>query len=272
MGGSTVGQDVLTEVVELATTDFTPLFGQIPFRREAAVGALFGNTPIICGGIDWLFRPYNSCISFHNSQWNISHSINGYMKSTGIQINSTTLWILGGGNFLYQAQDSTQFIIQGQTSGVPGPKLPDKHMAGCGVKYSEEAIFLIGGGKSPFVYTRDVWIFNPQNGFSKHQGPSLNQGRRHHVCKTMSDGEKTLIIVAGGSNLWADINGNSLDSVEIYNPIDNTWNSGKRKKLFHYLFSIQKESKLTTRKKMTTEKIQKSFKNHSIIHATNFRF
>ena len=42
-----------------------------------------------------------------------------------------------------------------------------------------------------------------------------------HSCSTMKDGKKTLIVVAGGNS------GPYLDSVEIYDPTDNTWHSGK---------------------------------------------
>ena len=67
-----------------------------------------------------------------------------------------------------------------------------------------------------------MWIYHPQNGFARHQGPSLNTKRCCHSCGTMRDGEKTLIIVAGG---WKGED--NLDSVEIYNTTDNTWHSGK---------------------------------------------
>ena len=50
---------------------------------------------------------------------------------------------------------------------------------------------------------------------------SLNTARYDHSCSTMRDGEKTLIIVAGGYD-WGN-----LDSVEIYDPTDNIWHSGK---------------------------------------------
>ena len=63
--------------------------------------------------------------------------------------------------------------------------------------------------------------FNPQNGFARKQGPSLNTPRIGHSCSTMRDGETTFIIVAGGYN------GGYLDSVEIYDPTNNTWHQGK---------------------------------------------
>ena len=69
----------------------------------------------------------------------------------------------------------------------------------------------------------EVWIYEPQNGFTRNKGPSLNKGRFYHSCSTMRDGEKTVIIVAGGRNQGF------LDSVEIYDPTDNNWHSGKIK-------------------------------------------
>ena len=86
----------VTEVVELVNTNSTPSFGHLPSTRWAPVGAMFGNVPILCGG--WHFGTYyDSCISFQNSQWSPSHSMNEKRRdAAGVQINSTTFWILGG--------------------------------------------------------------------------------------------------------------------------------------------------------------------------------
>ena len=218
------GSDEDTEVVELVKTNCpTPSFGKLPSRRDGAVGTMFGNVPVLCGGIG----PETShldCISFQNSQWRQSHSMNEVRDYTaGVQINSTTFWILGGINpTTGSTTDSTEFIIQGQTNGVPGPKLPNGLYATCAVKLSEEMIFVIGGEEG---HQNEVWIYNPKNGFARNQGPSLNYGRSAHSCSTMRDGDKTFIVVAGG---WNE-NYYMTDSVEIYDPDDNTWHSGTKK-------------------------------------------
>ena len=66
----------------------------------------------------------------------------------------------------------------------------------------------------------------------------------------MKDGEKTVIITAGG------LDGNTkLYSVEIYNPTDNTWHSGKTNFLPEkktLIFSNQN-------KYITTKKLQNTF-------------
>ena len=88
---------------------------------------------------------WNSCISFQNSKWSLSHSMNEKkMSAAGVQINSTTLWILGGAT-MRSPTDSTEFIIQGQSKGVPGPKLPYGLEGSCAVKFSTQNIFVIGG-------------------------------------------------------------------------------------------------------------------------------
>ena len=181
--------------------------------RTNAVGTMFGNAPILCGGYDGSYL--NSCISFQNSQWSQSHiMIEERSYSAGVKINSNvinnTLWVLGGyaepGYGYYS--DSTEFIIQGQTNGPDLPKLPYGLRGMCAVKLSEQEIFVIGGWPGP---RNEVWIYNPQNGFARNQGPSLNTRRGGPSCSTMRDGEKTFIVVAGG---W-DEDGANLDSVEI---------------------------------------------------------
>ena len=223
MGGLVSGASMeVTEVVELVNSDSTPSFGQLPSARIYAVGAMFGNAPIICGGYDGSSY-LDSCIAFQNSQWSHSHSMNEKrFAAAGVQINPTTFWVLGGydGSYL----DSTEFIIQGQTNGVPGQKLPYGLYGMCAVMLSETEIFVIGGLSGSISYRNEVWIYDPQNGFARTQGPSLTTARGYHSCSTMRDGEKTVIIAAGGLNY-----DHYFDSVEIYDPNDNTWNSGKNK-------------------------------------------
>ena len=196
---------------------------------------MFGNVPIICCGYDGFGSPsyLDTCIYYQESRWSQSHSMIHKRKyAAGVQINSTTFWILGGYDGSVHL-DATDFIIQGQTNGVPGPKLPFGLDSMCAVKLSENQIFVIGGwdGSS---YRNEVWTYDPQNGFARNQGPSLNTIRSFPSCSTMRDGEKTLIIVAGGYN------SGYLDSVEIYDPTDNTWHSGKNKfpitKMFIFIY------------------------------------
>ena len=126
------------------------MFGQLPSARVGAVGAMFGNAPIICCGYDGFGSPsyLDTCIYYQESRWSQSHSmIHKRMHAAGVQINSTTFWILGGQNIQNQLEisDTTEFIIQDQTNGIPGPKLPYKLTGLCSVKLSETEIFVIGG-------------------------------------------------------------------------------------------------------------------------------
>ena len=74
MGGNVAS----TEVVELIKTDSTPSFGQLPVERIDAVGTMFGDAPILCGG--YYNSALDSCISFQNSQWIQSYSMNSKRK------------------------------------------------------------------------------------------------------------------------------------------------------------------------------------------------
>ena len=223
----------MTEVVELVqTSNSTPSFGQLPSARFGAVGAMLGSTPILCGGttIGDVNPYYDDCVMFQNSQWDQSHIMNEMRAyAAGVQINSTTLWILGGlyssGDGSSHYLDSTEFISQGgHLNGVPGSKLPYAMGMMCSVKLSEEEIFVIGGHDGDLNWRNEVWIYNPQKEFARNQGPSLNSKRGYHSCSTMRDGEKTLIIVAGGYN-----GVDSLSTVEIYNPTDKKWHLGETK-------------------------------------------
>ena len=221
-GGSLNGDDTMTEIVTLVNNNSTPSFGQLPFHRSIAVGAMLGNGPILCGGYNGSDSVIDNCISYRqDSEWSQSQLMAHKREGpAGVKVNTTTFWILGGYDG-FSILDSTEFINQGQANGVPGPKLPYELGFMCAVKRSENEIFVIGG-VADSDYTKDVWIYDPQNGFARTQGPSLTTARYAHSCSTMKDGKKTLIITAGG---YSD--SGRLDSVEIYDPTDNTWHSGK---------------------------------------------
>ena len=232
-----------TEVVELFQTNSTPSFGQLPFARIGAVGAMFDNVPIICGGLDEDLNEefaFESCTSFENSQWQQSYSMfTNRGLAAGVQINATTFWILGGIDGIGKPiLDHTEFIIKGQTNSIPGPNLPHTLYNMCAVKRSDEEIFVIGGVhfslEDGFIARREVWIYNPQNGFARNQGASLITGRMSHSCSTLRDGEITYIIVAGGyTGPLQYVKSRVLDSVEIYDPIENAWHSGKTNIFMH---------------------------------------
>ena len=150
-----------TEVVELFQTNSTPSFGQLPFARIGAVGAMFDNVPIICGGLDEDLNEeyaFESCTSFENSQWQQSYSMfTNRGLAAGVQINATTFWILGGIDGIGKPiLDHTEFIIKGQTNSIPGPNLPHTLYNMCAVKRSDEEIFVIGGSDGGSNATK--WI------------------------------------------------------------------------------------------------------------------
>ena len=211
----------MTEVVELVNKNSTPSFGQLPNFRSKAAGTMLANAPLLCGGFDGSF--IDTCISYQDSEWSQTQTmVNKRNMAAGVKVNSTTFWILGG----YDGSsclDYTEFIIQGQTNGVSGPNLPYGLGGMCAIKISGNEIFVIGGWDGTSS-RNEVWIYDPQNGFARTQGPSLTTARYDHSCSTMKDGQKTLIVVAGGYN-----GDQSLDSVEIYDASDKMWHSGKNK-------------------------------------------
>ena len=217
------------EVVELVKTNSTPSFGQLPaFPAYGTVGTMFGNAALICGGYNGSYY-FDMCISsyYQDSRW-IQFQSNSMVEArgwaAGVKVNSTTFWILGG--YVSNVWDSTEFIIKGQTNGIPGPKLPYTLFGHCTIKFTKNQIFVIGGSAVDSDSKNEVWIYDPQNGFARTQGPSLTTARGFHSCSTMEDSKKTLIVVAGG---YAFEPTGMLDSVEIYDPTDNTWHSGKNK-------------------------------------------
>ena len=145
VGGYTDGNDLATEIIDVqSNSDVTSSFGEIPSRRADAVGGLIGSTPIICGGHDSNLDAQDSCFNYNQSQWTKTHTMTTKRKyASSVQLNSTTLWIVGGSNA--DVLDSSEFVGLDSTVGKPGPKLPYPLKESCAVKYSADKVYIIGG-------------------------------------------------------------------------------------------------------------------------------
>ena len=142
------------------------------------------------------------------------------IPNAGVQLNATTLWLSGGFNKADGILDSSDFIQLDSAIANPGPKLPYAVSTHCVVKNSQTKVYLIGGYGTSFL--NKVLIFNPMNGFTHIEGPSLITKRSGHSCGLMSNGQQSKIVVAGGKN-----ENDKLSSVEIFDSTTNNWISGK---------------------------------------------
>ena len=148
MGGETnSGNGLDTQVIDMKSSSSVPSFGDIPSKRRNSVGGLLGSTPILCGGcyLNFTCRD-SSCITFKNSKWTKTHEMTTKRgRAASVQLNSTTLWILGGRKADQDYLDSTEFIRADSSFGLQGPKLPKAMHSFCVIKYSEQQVFIIGG-------------------------------------------------------------------------------------------------------------------------------
>ena len=230
VGGITNGAvQRTTQVINVANTNITNSFGNIPNQRLGLEGGLLGSSPIICGG-SLTSLSNDSCLTFQQSQWTQTHTLTiPRMGSASVQVNSTTLWLIGGYDYIGDG-DTTEFIGIDSSVGIPGPKLPIPLIRTCAVKFAEDQIFVIGGighcKSSEFCWNR-VFIFNPLNGFTHIKGRSLKNGRWSHSCGLMSNGQDTKIVVAGGfvpDPPYAP----KLSDVEIFDPYIKDWITGNK--------------------------------------------
>ena len=237
VGGITNGAvQRTTQVINVANTNITNSFGNIPEGRFTTVGGLLGSSPIICGGFNDL-----SCLTFQQSQWTQTHTLTiPRFGSASVQVNSTTLWLIGGYDYIGDG-DTTEFIGIDSSVGVPGPKLPISIYFPCVVKFSEDQIFVIGGEswEDDCEYSQSCWnkvfIFNPLNGFTHIEGPSLKIGRRSHSCGLMSNAAQHKKIVVAGGFGYSNPHDYTpkLSSVEIFYPyVNKDWVTGKNYTVF----------------------------------------
>ena len=130
------------------------------------------------------------------------------------------LWIVGG--YEHEDLNTTEFVYIDKES-APGPTLDFIIAHHCMAKFSENAIYIIGG-KQDGEISNQVWIADPTNGFKITKGPSLNEGRYFMSCEVYQDAGVKKILVAGGINSTK----NDTDTVEILDPSSsNNWEFGK---------------------------------------------
>jgi len=225
LGGitSASGKTLETEVIDVSSSSSSSPFGDIPSERRGAVGGLLGSAPIYCGGWSPYGDSVDSCISFKNSQWTKTHEMTTKRdEAESVQLNSTTMWILGGQNGVIDKFDSTEFLTADSSVGIPGPMLPIAMNSFCTVKYSDHQIYIIGGEGTEIL--NKVFIYNPMDSFSHIEGPALKNKRSSHACAVMSNGQQSQIVVAGGFIYGPRTDG--LSSVEIFDPTVNNWIPG----------------------------------------------
>ena len=91
------------------------------------------------------------------------------------------------------------------------------------VSLNEDTLMLMGGFVPGLTTTNNAWAYHISNN-TWNTAQSMNTGRAHHSCSVMkaTPQESAKVIVVGGS---ID-NGSNTNSVEIYDPLRNIWETG----------------------------------------------
>ena len=115
------GYQSKTEVVEFTSFNSTPIYGDLPTDElKGAVGAILGNVPIVCGGMSPIANTANFCLQYNNSKWFQSHGmIEMRAYPAVVQINITTLWILGGSYIVCERVQNKDLGVRVQMSYFP---------------------------------------------------------------------------------------------------------------------------------------------------------
>ena len=95
---------------------------------------------------------------------------------------------------------------------IQGPDMPNLVYGHCVANCDDVMKALITGGKTSGGFaTNDTHIFSFDDQ-TWQQGPPLTDGRYHHACGILKDGNDYIIVIAGGVG-----DSSVLSSVELYN-------------------------------------------------------
>ncbi len=116
------------------------------------MGVLGGNTPVICGGVNYFGTLLDDCLTLTNPASKI-HGMQSRYHSASIilrRYNGSVLWITGGRNNNHVSQDTTELVsLTGRT--VQGPSLPVAFFGHCLARArhaNDSRILFISGGVS----------------------------------------------------------------------------------------------------------------------------
>ena len=147
--------------------------------------------------------------------------------AASVMLNSSMMWITGGRRWEvggWWQLDGSEYVTLGKTT--PGPKLPYTLAYHCALKLNDKDIYFIGGfaGYSNWFSNR-VFVHKLSDGVEYNwpytEVKPMTNARMSHACAVMSNNEKKYIVVAGGEN------DGPLNTVEIYDPLSDAWESGK---------------------------------------------
>ena len=190
-----------------------------PLSPPGSVGFLdFHGKPVICGG--WNTNEQSTCFSFAksniwNSYYNMKHPRSYAAVTSSNWFSKTQTFLVSGGNSSFG--NTAEILTETGWSLVPKP-MPYYVHYHCSVMLNSTTVFVIGGLVNGTI-SNTVLLFDLV-AMAWSFGQPLNNARQSHSCGKIIQGNDYVIIVVGGDN-----NGMMM-SVEIFNPINNSWSYG----------------------------------------------
>jgi hypothetical protein len=219
---------VKSEVIDLQDpSNICQTLEDYPIAVHSAVGGFLNQgDPLVCGGY-----PATNVCHVVNQPGQSSEMLEERTWSASLTLNSSHLWVTGGrnGNVLLQ---TSEFVSIGQPS-VQGPDLPYAVDGHCLVGVNSSTALLCGGYNGQGL---NECHYMDWEDHSWSQGPSMMTKRMLHSCgifKSAAHQGRNIVIAAGGYNT-----DDNLDSVEMLDPITNTWIEGKIYLDFNYIICV----------------------------------
>ena len=186
-----------TEVVDVTSGKTCADLVDFPFSNDGAVGAIFHETPVVCGG-RYSLTYYRTCYKFSNAGWYQFTSMKENRHLAAGIMHQNKFHVFGGTNGP-RLQTSELISVYGVVEY--GPELPEAVYLHAITSINSTVSILSGGSTSVTSKSPLTWYFNHEtNVFSS--GPSLLVGRSGHGSATCVDkvSKAKIPMVAGGYN------------------------------------------------------------------------
>ena len=249
------GNDLLTSVEVIGNKKCS--LPQLPFgiASQPSIILTNDNEILACGGSG---KNKKQCLVLKEQKWEKHSDLNQIRLHASALTMPNGVYLFGG----HGSQTTSEFLPNGSNTWQPGPDIPDGHYRGCSVKISDFEILLIGGydtrkriiklntetnewttlgelqegiyahacivmkgkvivsggKKSNYDYLTSTEVISLNYPTSSRTVGNLNEARAYHGLAVAHVNNEPTLLAYGGDSKYS-----YRDSIEIWNPDDETW-------------------------------------------------
>ena len=213
------------EILDPFINNTNAILPPFPDYRVNAVGQLYNQKPLICGGKD-KDAYKDDCYEYYNNTWTKSDvSLNEVRRgASSVVVKENIIWVSGGVGDDRSPLSSTDLIHSNDPDFLKAVDLPRNMSSHCSATFNETYVFIAGNFQDGAE--NGAYLVNTMSEpYAFTQLPNMSYGHYGAACGTIKHHNETKLVVAGGG-IFDPPNSLSLSSVELYSFTTGEWEEG----------------------------------------------